>query len=55
LKSYFLAGKTPIEIKIPEGYRMLETYNLKILEGYGMHETYNLKSLKDIECLKHII
>jgi hypothetical protein len=34
---------------------MLEAYNLKILEGYAMHEAYNLKSLKDIECLKHII
>jgi hypothetical protein len=44
-----------IYIKIPEGYRMLEVYNLKILEEYEMHEAYNLKSLKDIECLKHII
>jgi hypothetical protein len=44
-----------MQFKIPEGYRMLETYNLKILKGYGMHEAYNLKSLKDMECLKHII
>jgi hypothetical protein len=34
---------------------MLEAYNLKILKGYGMHKAYNLKSLKDMECLKHII
>jgi hypothetical protein len=34
---------------------MHEAYTLKILKRYGMHETYNLKSLKDIECLKHII
>ena len=28
---------------------------MKIPEGYRMQEAYNLKSLKDIKCLKHII
>ena len=35
--------------------KILEIYNLKIPEGYRMLEVYNLKSLKDIECLKHTI